>query len=639
MKKSLLVFIMLLTMVSFSKAQVVTNFEVIKMNLMLGGTNDSSFMSVIPNPHVSGIDSSKWVVKFLRDKDGVPWGGFWCPLVTPIDVTVNKYVHVKVWKSIISPIKFKLQGGAAGDLETFSMNPQTMTNTWEDMVFDFTSKTGTYPIVDFMPDFQDPVTLTQDIVIYFDDITVNNDPTPNSTPVTVIENYEIIPLNIMLNDPATDSSNMTLVPNPDPSQLNSSNWVVKFVRDKDGVPWGGFFSATSVDVTTNKYMHVKVWKPRISPIKFKIQGGAAGDLETFSIAPQDSIGHWEDMVFDFTSKTGAYPTISFMPDFQDPLVLTSDIIIYFDDIILNNDPNPTPPPFQVVMKVDMHGAGLTAGEPVYIAGDFGGIYGTWNQPGTNTNNQMAGPGADSIYTLTMNLEAGTYNFKFFKGAGWNNGEWTGDPNRKVVITGAATLTYKWGVKPAVATFKVNMKGSGLTTGPVSIAGNFGGIYGTWSTPGSNPADSMGLALPATDSIYTITITVDSVGTYAFKFFDGQGWTTGEWTGDPNRTVKILKDTTFAVFKWGEKPAGINEISLTGKIQTYPNPVKDLLNISTTTELNQVVITNIVGEEVFHVNNIGLGRSSINISELSNGMYFITFYGKSGGQLTQKILKY
>ena len=240
MKKNLLLFIMLLTIVGFSKAQVVTNFEVIKMNLMLGGANDSSIMSVVPNPHVSGIDSSNWVVKFVSDKDGVPWGGFWCPLVTPIDVTVNKYVHVKVWKSIISPIKFKIQGGAAGDLETFSMNPQTMTGAWEDIVFDFTSKTGTYPIVSFMPYFQDPVTLTQDIVIYFDDIMVNNDPTPNSAAVTVIADYEIIPLNIMLNDPATDSSNMTLVPNPDPSQLNLSNWVVKFVRDKDGVPWGGF---------------------------------------------------------------------------------------------------------------------------------------------------------------------------------------------------------------------------------------------------------------------------------------------------------------------------------------------------------------------------------------------------------------
>ncbi len=340
MKKKLLIFVMLLTIVGFSKAQVVSNFEVIQMNLMLGGGTDLSSMTVVPNPDPTGINTSNWVVKFVRDKDGVPWGGFWSTLPTPIDVTVNKYVHVKVWKPRISPLHFKLQGGTAGDLETASTAPQTSTGVWEDMVFDFTSKTGTYPIISFMPDFEDPLTLTNDIVIYFDDIMVNNDPTPNSAAVNVIEDYEIIPLNVMIGDPLVDSSNMTLVPNPDATGINTSNWVVKFVRDKDGVPWGGFWSPTAVDVTTNKYMHVKVWKPRISPIKFKIQGGSAGDLETFSTGLQASTGVWEDMVFDFTSKTGPYPTISFMPDFEDPLTLTNDIVIYFDDIILNNDPNP-----------------------------------------------------------------------------------------------------------------------------------------------------------------------------------------------------------------------------------------------------------------------------------------------------------
>ena len=145
---------------------------------------------------------------------------------------------------------------------------------------------------------------------------------------------------------------MTLVPNPDATGINTSNWVVRYLRDKDGVPWGGFWSPTAVDVTTNKYMHVKVWKPRISPIKFKIQGGAAGDLETFSTGSQTSIRAWEDMVFDFTSKTGPYPTISFMPDFEDPLALTDDIVIYFDDIILNNDPNPIISGIEGVIKAD-----------------------------------------------------------------------------------------------------------------------------------------------------------------------------------------------------------------------------------------------------------------------------------------------
>jgi hypothetical protein len=340
MKRNLLITIVLLAIAGFLNAQVVTDFEVTKMNVMLGPPEDLSTMTVVPNPDATGINTSKWVVKYVRDKDGIPWGGFWSALATPVDVTVNKYVHVKVWKPRVSPLHFKLEGGAAGTLEIPSMNPQTVTGAWVDVVFDFSTKTGTYPTIAFMPDFEDPLVLANDIVIYFDDITVNNDPTPNSAAAYVIEDYEIIPLNLMGGDPLLDLSTMTVVPNPDPTGSNKSNYVVEYFRDKDGVPWGGFWSPTGVDVTTNKYMHVKVWKPRISPIKFKIEGGAAGTLEMPSMTPQSGTGVWEDMVFDFSAKTGAYPTIAFMPDFEDPLVLATDITLYFDDIILNNDPNP-----------------------------------------------------------------------------------------------------------------------------------------------------------------------------------------------------------------------------------------------------------------------------------------------------------
>jgi len=343
MKKFIFSLMIMLAIAGMVNSQVIENFEVIKMNVMTGDpTVDMSNMTVVPNPDPTGINTSKWVVKFMRDKDGVPWGGFWSALPAPIDVTVNKYVHVKVWKPRISPIKFKIEGGAAGNLETFSMTPQATTGAWEEMVFDFSEKTGTYPVISFMPDFEDPLALTEDIVIYFDDITINNDPAPGSAAAEIIEDYEVIPLNLMTGDPLVDLSSMILIPNPDPTGINTSNWVVQFFRDKDGVPWGGFWSALpeAIDVTTNKFMHAKVWKPRISPIKFKIEGGAAGNLEIFSMVPQSTTNAWEDMVFDFTEKTGTYPVISFMPDFEDPLALTEDITIYFDDIILNNSPDP-----------------------------------------------------------------------------------------------------------------------------------------------------------------------------------------------------------------------------------------------------------------------------------------------------------
>jgi hypothetical protein len=54
--------------------------------------------------------------------------------------------------------------------------PQTKVNGWEELVFDFSGKDGTWNTIAFMPDFQDPVNLAEDIVIYFDDIRVGPEP-------------------------------------------------------------------------------------------------------------------------------------------------------------------------------------------------------------------------------------------------------------------------------------------------------------------------------------------------------------------------------------------------------------------------------------------------------------------------------
>jgi hypothetical protein len=157
----------------------------------------------------------------------------------------------------------------------------------------------------------------------------------------VIENYEGTPLNMtILNGDSTDLSTLTVVNNPFKTGINTSNKVCNLLRDKDGIPDAGFWATKTVDFTTNKYIHIKVFKTRITPIKFKVEDGLGGILEIVSINPQTKVNQWEDLVFDFSTVTGNYTKISFMPDFIDPVGLSADMNIYFDDIILNNNPNP-----------------------------------------------------------------------------------------------------------------------------------------------------------------------------------------------------------------------------------------------------------------------------------------------------------
>jgi hypothetical protein len=137
----------------------------------------------------------------------------------------------------------------------------------------------------------------------------------------------------------------TVIDNPDPSGMNTSAKVMQFNRrglDEGGQPWGGFWANVdpNLDVTTHKYVHVMVWKPRISPVKFKLEGGPSGTLEVESSNEQADAETWVDMVFDFSEMDGAYPVVAFMPDYEDPFTAEELQIIYFDNIRVNSDPNP-----------------------------------------------------------------------------------------------------------------------------------------------------------------------------------------------------------------------------------------------------------------------------------------------------------
>lgn len=616
-------------------AQTMEDFESMTMNLMEKGTNGK--MTVVPNPDPTGINLSSYVVKFIRPKDGKPWSGFYSTLSTPINLDTYRYVHVKVWKTRISKVKFKLEGP---DIEIASMNTQTIVNGWQDMVFDFTAATGNYTKITFQPDAEDPLTLTEDITLYFDDLIINNDPNPATNPAQVInvdmhgsglttgqtvwlsgalggiygtwdqpglnpnnemldpdgdsiytatlslpdgivamkffkatgwgggdnapggdrvlvingnitvnykygnqgvisqtsedrvimENYESLKMNPM--EKGTNGK-LTVVPNPDPSGINKSGYVVEFVRPFDGKPWSGFYAtlSTAVDFTVNKYVHAKVWKSRISPVKFKIEGP---DIEIKSMNTQKIVNGWEDMVFDFSAATGNYTKITFQPDAEDPLTLTSDITIYFDDFILNNNPNQADTAKQTI-SVDMHGSGLTAGQRVFISGAIGDIHGTWVEAGLNLNNEMFDADGDSIYSIKMQLGNGVIAFKFFKGTGWGGGDPAPGGDRSYNVTGSANLLYKWNVQGQLF---------------VSV---------------------------------------------------------------------------------GEKP-------LAGKVNIYPNPVRNELTVNSTAELRSATITSMLGKVVGKYTFNNAGTQSINTEGLKSGMYFVTFIGKDGSKVTQKLLK-
>lgn len=72
------------------------------------------------------------------------------------------------------------------------------------------------------------------------------------------------------------------------------------------------------------------------------------------------------------------------------------------------------------------------------------------------------------------------------------------------------------------------------------------------------------------------------------------------------------------------------------LSVYPNPVKDVLNLSYTSTISKITILNLLGQEVFK-KNINATQSQIDISSLANGSYLVKI--ETGDLLkTVKIVK-
>lgn len=518
----------------FTMAQVIENFESLKMNLFNAGTNGS--LTVVPNPDKTGINTSVNVVKMVRGV-GTSDAGWYGTLPTAINLTANKFVHLKVWKPRLSDVHFKLERSDLpdGKVELSPMNAQTVENGWEELVFDFTAVEGDITKIVFYPDFESPLTITEDITLYFDDLTINNDPAVGSAAVQIMEDYETIELG-----PFSDQGTFTLIDNPDKSGINLSDHVIDFLRLKDAVAWTGFYSHlvdkgfSPVDATNNHYVHVKFWKPRLSDAKFKLEGGPQPDKEFPSTNTSTEINKWQDIVFDISEYSGDYPTIGLLADMSGT-PLEGDIHIYIDDIIVNNDPNPMSPAVQK-LSIDMNGvAGFDpVANHVFISGALGGDYGTWAEPGTIPGNEMFDPDGDGIYSLDMYLPDGVIAFKFFfnTGTGWGTGDPVAGGDRTYTINGNANLIFTWNVAGFVTSIRDN--------------------------------------------------------------------------------------------------------KLAGKIQMYPNPVRNELTINSTSDIRKVIITNTLGKVVGNV--AYNSNKTINTSNLSKGLYFVTFIGADGNKVTQKLIK-
>ncbi|HPT02571.1 MAG TPA: choice-of-anchor J domain-containing protein [Bacteroidales bacterium] len=173
---------------------------------------------------------------------------------------------------------------------------------------------------------------------------------------------------------------------------------------------------------------------------------------------------------------------------------------------------------------------------------------------------------------------------------------------------------------------------------IDIVGNFN----NWTEGQYMLIDS----IPATDSIYTITIPGFTVGQHLeFKFRIDCSWadTLVEFPyGYPNRTWDIEpgKYTYSCYYNDEGTPHGLKENQpVMAEVKVFPNPFSNEIRIINPEQVNRVVLTGSAGQRIAEWKCANGQDLDLNLGNLPGGIYMLLFYDQKGYLGCRKISKF
>jgi len=161
-------------------------------------------------------------------------------------------------------------------------------------------------------------------------------------------------------------------------------------------------------------------------------------VDELTTAPYEEVDTvWTEKIYDLSAYDG-----------QDIFIaincVSNDAWLFeIDDITIGASIPPPPTTVNVTFTVDCNSISDLdpAVDTFFIAGSFAG----WTMPGDSLELALEDADADGVYSITLAIEPGDSVFyKYFRGPGWEGGEWGGDPNRAVYVAADTTITDWWG---------------------------------------------------------------------------------------------------------------------------------------------------------------------------------------------------
>lgn len=320
---------------------------------------DGAVATKIPNPQISGINTSATVMQLVKGA-GAVWAGSKITLATPIDFSTNRIFKIKVF-SPVAGIKLLLKFEGAGSFFQKLSSPITAANVWEELTFDFSAEAvnNLNNQIVFMFDFGTQGDGSPNSTYLFDDVTQSAGTSP-------ILELPILPLDFestSVTYPFADFGGgaTTLLANPYPSGINTSPKVVRMVKNPGETYAGSVIQmAGPIDFSNNKIVKVKVWSPVAGKkLLLKFEGSPTdfdgSAFETDAIITKAN--EWEELTFDYNSPTLFPPVnnndnkIVFFFDFGTQGDGSINSTYYFDDVKFST---PLSTPSFAISKVNMY---------------------------------------------------------------------------------------------------------------------------------------------------------------------------------------------------------------------------------------------------------------------------------------------
>jgi hypothetical protein len=244
-------------------------------------------VQIIPNPDISGANTSATVAQFTALQTGNPWAGTECAhgdIGTFTLDSTNSTVKIMVWKPVISDVGIKFiqpDGGALPEIKV----PNTLINQWEELTFDFSGRIG-HPAtigqdqIAIFPDF-DLNGRGQTNVCYFDNVTFSEIlpvPAPTMAAPDPIHTNEFS----IYSDAYTNLANTNFNPAWGQStvvteELVEGNNTLKYsTLNYQGTNLGSS-DGTDQDVSGYTHLHVDFWTPNATALNFFLISRTTGE--------------------------------------------------------------------------------------------------------------------------------------------------------------------------------------------------------------------------------------------------------------------------------------------------------------------------------------------------------------------------